>query len=71
MSGHPTMDNSSRIRMLIMDLMDKGEILMCSVIREKSGSFLLKLRVDNDQQDGSVGGVSLNSNVHFRRKSQR
>ena len=67
------MDNSSRIRMLIMDLMDKGEILMCSVIREKSGSFLLKLRVDefNDQQDGSVGGVSLNSNVHFRRKSQR
>ena len=67
------MDNSSRIRMLIMDLMDKGEILMCSVIREKSGSFLLKLRVDefNDQHDGSVGGVSLNSNVHFRRKSQR
>ena len=67
------MDNSSRIRMLICDLMDKGELRMCSVIREKSGSLLLKVRVDemNDQEDGCLGGVSLNSNIHFRRKSQK
>ena len=67
------MDNSSRIRMLISDLMDKGELRMCSVIREKSGSFLLKVRFDelNAQEDGCVGGVSLNTNMHFRRKSQK
>ena len=63
------MDNSSRIRMLINDLMDNGELRMCSVIREKSGSLLLKVRFD-ELKDGDVGEVSLNTNMHFRKKSQ-
>ena len=47
------MDNSSRIRMLINDLMDNGKLHMCSVIREKSGSLLLKVRFD-ELKDGDV-----------------
>ena len=67
------MDNSSRIRKLIMDLMDNGELRMCSVTKERSGSLLLKVRIGdlNNEEDGCVGAVSLNSNIHFRRKSQK
>ena len=60
------MDNKHHIRKLIDGMMENHDILMCGLFKEKSGSSLLKIRFDD-----LPGGGTRNSNIHFRRKSDK
>ena len=60
------MDNKTHIRKLIDGMMENHDILMCGLFKEKSGSNLLKIRFDD-----LPGGGTRNSNIHFRRKSDK
>ena len=64
------MDNSSHIKRHFDDLCDKHDIKMCTIYNERTGSILFKTRfiVDKNGQDG---GGTRNSNMHFRRKSDK
>ena len=62
------------IKKLIDDMMDSDELLMCAMIKERSGSMLFKLRFKDEKDPTNVcslGEATINSDVHFRRKSQK
>lgn len=74
MSGYPTVDKVSMIKKLIIDMLDNDEMLMCAMIKERSGSRLFKLRFKDEKDPESatsVGEATLNSDVHFKRISQK
>ena len=74
MSGYPTVDKVSMIKKLIIDMLDNDEMLMCAMIKERSGSTLFKLRFKDEKDPESatsVGEATLNSDVHFKRISQK
>ena len=52
-------------------MIDNGDILMCGVLREKSGSTLLKLRLDKIEISELPGGATQNSNIQYKLKSQK
>ena len=60
------MDNKPHIKMLIDGMMENHDIVMCGLFKEKSGSSLLKIRFND-----LPGGGTRNSNIHFRRKSDK
>ena len=60
------MDNKHHIKKLIEGMMENHDILMCGLFQEKSGSSLLKIRFND-----LPGGGTRNSNIHFRRKSDK
>ena len=65
------MDYKSHIKMMINSMIDNGDILMCEVLREKSGSTLLKLRLDKIEISELPGGATQNSNIQYKLKSQK
>ena len=52
-------------------MIDNGDILMCGVLKEKSGSTLLKLRLDKIGTSEMQGGATQNSNIQYKLKSQK
>ena len=56
------MDKKIPIKMLLDSLIENNDIIMCKVIGEKSGSTLIKLRV-NAAKHGDQGGATPNPNV--------
>ena len=59
---------------MINSMIDNGDILMCGVLKEKSGSTLLKLRIDKigiSELPGGPGGATQNSNIQYKLKSQK
>ena len=50
--------------------MDSRDIMMCQIYNERTGSVLLKIRFNATEGDQQGGGTQ-NSNIHFKRKSQK
>ena len=65
------MDYKSHIKMMINSMIDNGDILMCGVLKEKSGSTLLKLRMDKIGISELPGEATQNSNIQYKLKSQK
>ena len=65
------MDYKSHLKMMINSMIDNGEILMCGILKEKSGSTLLKLRMDKIGCIELPGGATQNSNTQYKLKSQK
>ena len=64
------MDNTSTVRSLIDTLMDSKLLKMWTIYQEPSGSVLVKMRFMDTQQQQLDTKIQ-NSNIHFRRKSDK
>ena len=68
------MDSTSTIKVLLDSYLENGKLLMCAIHRERSGSILFKLRIEeigNGDQNREGGEATPNSNMYFRRKNQK
>ena len=62
------MDTKSHLQMIVDKLNEQCDLLMFSMHREPSGSFLLKARYQEDHDDGlCTGGVTQNGYI-FEKK---
>ena len=68
------MDSTSTIKVILDSYLENGKLLMCAMHRERSGSILFKLRIEeigNGDQNREGGEATPNSNMYFRRKNQK
>ena len=68
------MDSNSHIKVLMDSFMENGKVLMCAIHKERSGSYLLKVRIEGIENGGLVsdgGEVTLNNSLYFRRKNKK
>ena len=68
------MDPNSHIKVLMDSFMENGKVIMCAIHKERSGSYLMKVRIEGIENGGlseDVGEVTLNNSLYFRRKNKK
>ena len=68
------MDPKLHIKVLMDSFIENGTVLMCAIHKERSGSYLIKVRIDDIENGGQVndlGEATQNNSLYFRRKNKK
>ena len=67
------MDPNSHIKVLMDSFMESGKVIMYVVHKERSGSYLMKVRIECNENGGlseDVGEGTLNNSLYLRKKNK-